>query len=157
MNNEELVLKNTVYASGFLYYLNRSHNSYLYHYMQDLNINGNEYSFLLYLYHNSGSTQQEIAENFKIPKSQVSRSFKTLEEKKLIIRKKDENNKKFYKLFLTEKAEIIIDKLSEIEYKWSNMIYSQIASDDKEARNILTEITVNALNFTDEKVNKDEK
>ena len=53
--------------------------------MKNLNINGNEYSFLLYLYHNNGSTQIDLAESFKIPKSQVSRSFKKLEEKNLII------------------------------------------------------------------------
>ena len=154
MNNEELVLKNTVYASGFLYYINRSHDSYLYSFMKDYNINGNEYSFLLYLYHNDGSTQADVAMNFKIPKSQVSRSFNKLEHKELIVRRKDENNKKFYKIFLTEKAIEIIDKLSKAELEWSRMIYSQIASNEKDAREILKSLTINALNFTDKERNK---
>lgn len=119
--------------------------------MKDLNINGNEYSFLLYLYHNNGSTQADFAESFKIPKSQVSRSFKKLEEKNLIIRKKDDENKKFYKIFLTGKAIKIINKLSKAELDWSEMIYKQLASSDKEARDILTRLAINALNFTDKK------
>lgn len=152
MKNEELVQKNTVYASGFFYYITKSHDSYLYSFMKDLNINGNEYSFLLYLYHNDGSTQADIAENFKIPKSQVSRSFKKMEEKNMIIRKKDEENKKYYKLFLTEKAIKIIDKLSKAEIEWSQMVYSHLADNPKQAREILAKLTINALNFTDEKV-----
>lgn len=119
--------------------------------MKDLNINGNEYSFLLYLYHKNSSTQADLAESFKIPKSQVSRSFKKLEEKNLIIRKKDDENKKFYKIFLTEKAIKIINKLSKAELDWSEMIYEQLASSNKEARDILTRLAINALNFTDER------
>ena len=122
--------------------------------MKDLNINGNEYSFLLYLYHNNGSTQADLAESFKIPKSQVSRSFKKLEEKNLINRKKDDENKKFYNIFLTEKSIKIINKLSKSELEWSEMIYEQLASSDKEAREILTRIAINALNFTDERCGK---
>ena len=122
--------------------------------MKDLNINGNEYSFLLYLYHNNGSTQADLAESFKIPKSQVSRSFKKLEEKNLINRKKDDENKKFYNIFLTEKSIKIINKLSKTELEWSKMIYEQLASSDKEARETLTRLAINALNFTDERCGK---
>ena len=45
--------------------------------------------------------------------------------------------KKCYKIFLTEKAIEIIDKLSKAELEWSRMIYSQIASNEKDAREIL--------------------
>ena len=124
--------------------------------MKDMNIKGNEYSFLLYLYHNNGSTQANLAESFKIPKSQVSRSFKKLEEKNLIIRKKDDENKKVYRIFLTEKAMKIITELSKAELDWSEMIYNELASSDKKAREILTGLAITALNFTDERV-KNEK
>ena len=149
MNNEELVTKNTVYASGFFYYITKSHNIYLYSFIKDLNINGNEYSFLLYLFHNNGSSQSDISKSFKIPKSQVSRSLKKLEEKNLIIRKKDMDNKKVYKVFLTDKSNEIIEELLQAEINWSKMIYSELASNEKEAREILTNLTINALNFTD--------
>ena len=81
---------------------------------------------------------------------------KKLEEKNLIIRKKDEDNKKFYKIYLTEKSNIIINKLSKAELEWSDMIYEQLDSSKKEARDILTNLTINTLNFTDEGV-KNEK
>ena len=77
-----------------------------------------------------------------------------MEQKELIVRRKDENNKKFYKIFLTEKAIEIIDKLSKAELEWSRMIYSQIASNEKDAREILKSLTINALNFTDKERNK---
>ena len=154
MNNEELISRNTIYASGFFYYITKSHDSYLYSYMKEYGLKGNEYPFLLYLFDYNGTTQIEIAESFKIPKSQVSRSFKKLEEKNLIIRKKDDKNKKFYKIFLTGKAIKIINKLSKAELDWSEMIYKQLASSDKEAREILTRVAINALNFTDERCKK---
>lgn len=149
MNNEELVLKNTIYASGFLFYINKSHDSYLYKYLKNYNINGNEYSFLLYLYHNNGSTQSDIVESFKIPKSQVSRSFKKMEEKKLIIRKVNETNKKFYKIYLTPKSIEIIKVLSQAEERWSKMFFSEIDPDEKKARKMLTKVTIKALDFTE--------
>lgn len=152
MNNEELISRNTIYASGFFYYITKSHDSYLYSYMKEYGLKGNEYPFLLYLFDYNGTTQIEIAESFKIPKSQVSRSFKKLEEKGLVKREKNKDNRKYNKLFLTPKAYEIIEKLAEAEIKWSEMIYNSINADKEKSREILTKIATDALNFTDKEV-----
>lgn len=149
MNNNDLINKNTVYASGFFYYINKSHDSYLYTFMKKYNLKGNEYLFLLYLHEFNGSTQKNIVSDTRISKPQVSRSLKTLEEKGLIIKKQDDKNRKYTRIYITQKAENILEELVQAEKNWSQMIYDSLTGDAESSRKLLHKLAVDSIDFLD--------
>ncbi len=151
MTNEDLINKNTVYASGFFYYISKSHDIYIYRFMKKYNLKGNEYLFLLYLHEFDGSTQKNIATNTRMSKPQVSRSLKILEEKGYITRKPGKNNKKYMQIYITELAKEVLEELVEKEKKWSDMIYKSLTGEKESSRKLLHKLALDSINFIDNK------
>lgn len=72
-----------------------------------------ELMLLLTIYENEGITATEISKKWKKTKGAVSQMLKKLEEKELIIKKRDVHDAKIYGLFLTTKGKHIIEEFDQ--------------------------------------------
>lgn len=80
----------------------RKGNSFISKEISKFGIGSGQIMFLMQLYKKDGISQEELAENLHIDKGTTCRAIKKLEEESFLIRVKDENDKRAYKLYLTE-------------------------------------------------------
>lgn len=94
-----------------------------------------------------GTNQSDIAKACLMNRSGVSRAFKEFEEKGLITREIDENNKRAYKIKLTEKGIETAQFLENKEKEWDDMIYEEFNMSKEELFEILSKISLKSLEF----------
>jgi DNA-binding MarR family transcriptional regulator len=86
-----------------------------------MGVGSSEFECLHVIRKNEGTNQELICEKLNIDKSAVTRMISNLEKKGYVIRKKDESNKRFNKIYSTEKAlEVKLDETSaeSLFYEW---------------------------------------
>lgn len=82
------------------------------------NIGYSEYVILRCLYKNEGVYQDEIAAIVVADKAQVARNVNTLEKKGYIVRRQDDQDKRFKHIYLTPKGEKLRKPLQIILDRW---------------------------------------
>lgn len=102
--------------------LHRQSQIYINNSLKEFNITSAEYSFLLSLYRKEGVTQDELSCYLHIDKSATTRAIRSLEEKGLVTRNKDDIDKRFNRVYLTEKAINFKDKVRERIFHWSEFL-----------------------------------
>ena len=86
-----------------------------------MGVGSSEYECLHVIRKNEGTNQELICEKLNVDKSAVTRMISNLEKKGYVVRKKDENDKRFNKIYSTEKAlEVKLDETSaeSLFYEW---------------------------------------
>jgi len=122
--------------------ISRAHTLYLNHHLDKLNINASQLPLLFEI--SNGINQSEIASRCIIDKGAVARSIKKLEDKGLISRTIDENNRRQNKISLTAEGEEVLFKSKEILNNWENEIFDNF--ENKELlRGILKETAINSI------------
>lgn len=106
--------------------LHRQSQIYFNQALREFHITSAEYAFLLYLYRNNGITQDDLSKYLYIDKSLTARSIKSLEQKGYIIRKKDEHDKRFNRVYVTKKAEKNCSKIRKRVYHWSELLTAEM-------------------------------
>ncbi len=110
--------------------------------LQELDIGSGQYSFLITLYKKDGISQESLVEALGIDKGTTARAILNLSEKGYIKREVDPNDRRSYRIFLTEKAfkaqpyindallrlnEIIMSGFSESERETASRILNKMA------------------------------
>lgn len=147
----EDIIKESPFLVNHLISLSKTHDFYINKYIKnETEILPSQYYMLLFLYYEMGTTQSDIAKACLMDRSGVSRAFKEFEQKGLIIREIDENNKRAYTISLTKKgietAEFIIEK----EKEWDEMIFKELGYSREEILPLLTKISLKSLEFNRE-------
>lgn len=147
----EDIIKESPFLVNHLISLSKTHDFYINKYIKnETEILPSQYYMLLFLYYEMGTTQSDIAKACLMDRSGVSRAFKEFEQKGLIIREIDENNKRAYTITLTKKgietAEFIIEK----EKEWDEMIFKELGYSREEILPLLTKISLKSLEFNRE-------
>lgn len=75
--------------------------------LRQLNISGPQIWYLKEIHENPGISQEDISQDYHIDKGSVSRAVKKLSESGLVKIESNPEDKRAYRLFLTEKAENI--------------------------------------------------
>lgn len=114
--------------------LYRQSQSYINQALRDLDISSSECIFLKTLYNNEGINQEEISSLLIIDKAATARGIKSLEEKGLVIRTADQNDKRAKKVFTTEKGKSYEEKINNTLREWTELITKGI---DEESFNIV--------------------
>ena len=99
-------LENT-HLGPLLSLLQRSEYTYLKIHLTEYNLGSGQIIFLRTLLSKKCLNQEYFVKHFHIDKASVARSIKNLQEKGLVKRKIDENNKRQYKITLTNEGYII--------------------------------------------------
>ena len=94
-----------------------------------------------------GTNQSDIAKACLMDRSGVSRTFKEFEEKGLITREIDVNNKRAYKIKLTEKGIKTAQFLEKKEKEWDDMIHEELDMSKEELFETLSKISLKSLEF----------
>ncbi|MDP4179869.1 MAG: MarR family transcriptional regulator [Bacillota bacterium] len=100
--------------------------------LEQFNISSGQNVILLTLYRNGGISQEVLSDYLKIDKGCIAKSIKKLEDEGYIQRKVDLDDKRAYKVFLTQKALEIIPQIQESIKNWEEIIISDLSDNEKE-------------------------
>ncbi len=108
----------------------RKGNAFFSKKFEKYSIGSGQFMFLANLYRNNGLNQEELAEILNIDKGTTARAIKKLEEEGFIKREKDENDKRAYKLYVTQKAENIKEEIFEILREWEEILLCDLSEEE---------------------------
>jgi len=109
-------------------------------------IGSGQYLFLLNLYKHDGITQEELAQKVKLDKGTTARAIKKLEDQGYVKRVKKENDRRAYKLEVTEKAEQIKKDVYVIMNEWENEVRKCLANEEsQQLANLLNKLSKSSL------------
>ena len=144
----EDIMKNSPYLICYLISLTKTHDFFINkHIKSETEILPSQYYMLMFLYNELGTNQSDIAKACLMDRSGVSRAFKDFEEKGLITRKINENNKRTYKIKLTEKGIRTAKFLEQKEQEWDEMIHEELNIPKDELIELLSKISLKSLEF----------
>ncbi|MCM1988714.1 MarR family winged helix-turn-helix transcriptional regulator [Oceanirhabdus seepicola] len=103
--------------------------------LEGYDIGSGQYDFLYVISTNEGISQKELSNILKIGKATTAKAVKSLMKSGYVKRERDEKDKRFYKLYLTEKGKEIVPKI-ESSFKFMIGVFSEGFSDE-EYENIL--------------------
>ena len=147
----EDIMKDSPHLICHLISLTKTHDFYINkHIKNKTEILPSQYYMLMFLYHEMGTNQSDIAKACLMDRSGVSRAFKDFEEKGLITREINENNKRAYKIKLTEKGIETAKFLEKKEKEWDEMICEELNISSDELLELLTKISLKSLEFNRE-------
>ena len=147
----EDIMKNSPYLICYLISLTKTHDFYINkHIKKETEILPSQYYMLMFLYNEMGTNQSDIAKACLMDRSGVSRAFKDFEEKGLITRETDENNKRAYKITLTQKGIETAKFLERKEKEWDEMICEELNITRDELFKSLSELSLKSLYFNRE-------
>lgn len=134
--------------------ISRGHAIYLNHNLKDLDINAAQFHLLFEISYQCNINQEKIAERCNINKGAVARSIKKLEEKNLIKREVDSNNRRQNKVSLTDEGDRVLEKSIEIFNNWENEVFKDYSQEEKLLlRKTLKEVVINTIELNEEESN----
>ena len=98
----------------------------------DLNINPAEAAFLSQIYYKNGISQREIAQNLAVSEANIAKTFKKLDNKKLVYKTIDKENNARRNLYLTEDGEKAIERIMEIFYEFDKVLFAGLTAEEIE-------------------------
>ena len=119
---------------------------------EEFSLTRNELDVLLFLYNNPGYDRAaDIVAHRGMAKSHVSLSVTTLEEKKLILRRFDENDRRTAHLALTAPGREIAEQARQKQILFFGEIYKDISPEELESLANITEKVWNNVRNLDNK------
>lgn len=142
------IIKDSPFIVNHLITLSKTHDFYINkHIKEGTDILPSQYYMLLFLYYKSETNQSDIAKACLMDRSGVSRAFKDFEDKGLIERKINENNKRAYKITLTPKGIETSEFLIKKEKEWDDMICEELDINRDELLKLLSIVSMKSLEF----------
>ena len=111
----------------FISILYREHAKFLNEKVKDENLSFGLYPLLIKIYNNEGIIQEQLAQNFHLNESTITRNLKKLEDKGFIERIPDKRTKV---IKVTEKGKITAQKVMDLDEKWDNKLIEIIGKDE---------------------------
>lgn len=108
----------------------RKGNSFIAKEISKFGIGPGQIMFLMQLYKKDGISQEELSDILNIDKATTCRAIKKLEDEQILIRVKDENDKRAYKLYLTEKSREIEEEIKSVLYQWETNISKNLSQEE---------------------------
>ncbi|HWQ77650.1 MAG TPA: MarR family transcriptional regulator [Anaerovoracaceae bacterium] len=117
--------------------------------LEAYNIGRGQHLILLTLLRNGGLRQEDLACGLKIDKGSIAKSIKKLEDAAYVERKTDSDDKRAYKVYLTQKAVDIMPKVKESIRIWEDHLTADFTEDEKTMMtHLLSKMAVKAYELT---------
>ena len=111
--------------------LTTSLDSEMSHELKQLGLSISHFALLMTLLENEGLTQTEIGKKIIMPGYATTRTIDALEQKELVVRCKDENSRRNFRIYLTDKGREIAPDLFKIVGKVNGNLLSALSSIEK--------------------------
>lgn len=152
MIDYEEIIEFSPFVLNHLITLKETHDYYLKKFIDnETEISYSQYYMFMLLYFEPGVNQSGIAKACFMNRSGVSRAFTDFENKGLIERKINPDNKREYITTLTEKGLKTAKFLEKKEIEWDEMICRQLDLSRDDLLEILSKLSMKSLNFNREK------
>ena len=109
----------------------RTTQGYLDKVLKEYDLSSGSYPYLLILKENEGISQNKISKELGYDKAMSARTIIKLIELGYLDRQEDEADSRAYKLYLTEKAKVIIPKILNEIHKLVNLITVDLNGEEK--------------------------
>lgn len=118
---------------------------------KDIEIPVSSYMYIYYLCnHNEGINQDSLAKKVYVNKSNVARNIKALENSGYVYREVDENDKRAYKVYPTDKAYAILPFIKNKMGYFNDVLCNGLTEDEVNTLNsLLIKVAKNASTFID--------
>lgn len=120
------------YAGRWFSVFHRLPLSFLSEGLKDYNISSGQVMFLLELYYLDGINQEELSSYLNIDEANTTRAIKKLEKEGYVIRKRDEEDRRVKRIYLTEKALEIKPKVLDLMNQWEEKMLKSLTSVERE-------------------------
>lgn len=134
----------TIISKGQTFYLN--------HKLCEFGINSTQFSLLFEISHQNNINQEKIAGRCNINKGAVARSIKKLEEKELVMREIDTENRRQNKVSITKKGENILNNCIKQFYDWEDEIFDDETIKREELQEALRRIMIKIIEINEREV-----
>jgi DNA-binding MarR family transcriptional regulator len=125
MNHQESIGKH-------LSYIYRMGQCYIGKELDKYNIGKGQYIFLFYLYKNDGINQEALTDIIKVDKATTGRAIQKLEKAGFVVRHRNPEDKRAYKVFLTEKGQEMRPFVCSALKRWVEMLLKDFTEEEKE-------------------------
>ncbi|MDD7183775.1 MarR family transcriptional regulator [Peptostreptococcus anaerobius] len=126
--------------------LYRKGNIYKNMILEDFNITASEQPFLSSLFNEDGVSQEYLSSKLLLDKASTTRSLQSLIDKGYIKKKRDDNDKRINRIFLTEKSKSIEKEIKARLENWNDILTSDLNESEKEMAYLILNKMVNNLN-----------
>lgn len=121
--------------SAIISTIHRFHSIYINKELKEYGLTIGQFPFLMHLYHSSminqaKQTQNELAETFQMTEGTVARALQKLEEKGLIEREIDSENRRRNLISITAKGKTIANKFKDLDNNWEKEIYKNLTEEE---------------------------
>lgn len=133
-----------------LYMIGKGYSVYVNRNLEEFGINTTQLHLLFEIAHESNINQEMIAARCNINKGAVARSIRKLEEKGLVKREIDENNRRQNRLSLTKDGEDMLIKACGVLRDWEDSVILDDGYIKKELlQKVLKEIAVKTIELNE--------
>ena len=133
-----------------LYMIGKGYSVYVNRNLEEFGINTTQLHLLFEIAHESNINQEMIAARCNINKGAVARSIRKLEEKGLVKREIDENNRRQNRLSLTKDGEDMLIKACGVLRDWEDSVILDDGYIKKELlQKVLKEIAVKTMELNE--------
>lgn len=98
------------------------------------NIGFGQYQFLMKLYIEDGLSHEELTKRVHVDKATTTRAISKLSENGFVVITKDENDKRKFRIFLTDYSKSIKDDIWNIALEWENQLIGFL--DEKDVKEL---------------------
>lgn len=100
--------------------------------LEKYNIGKGQHIILLTLYRNGGINQEMLSDHLRLDKGSIAKSIKKLEDEGYVERSTDAEDKRAYKVYLTQKGIGMIPKVREAIRGWEELIAEELSKEEKD-------------------------
>ena len=97
---------------------------------REMGVSAGTWFSLALLSKKDGISQGELSQKFEIDPSRVTRLAKRLEREGLILRKRDPEDQRIVRMFLTEKGKCLIEDLSEHRVRFDRQVAAMLSPEE---------------------------
>jgi DNA-binding MarR family transcriptional regulator len=110
-----------------------SHNhQYIENALESYNLKGPMFAFLLTLSHKDGCSQESLARYLKFSKATATRSIKALEKEGYVYRERDEDDRRIYRVFISDKGREVVPAINSALQEWNDILLSDLSDEEEQ-------------------------
>lgn len=128
--------------------LHRQARVYFYRKLGPYGLGHGQMPVLMHVFHHEGITQHDISEHFHLDKGSTSSLIRSLEKNNFIQKTQDEEDKRAFNLYITDKTRELMPEFRKIFQGWTNILLIGFTNEEGEqAFDLLNRMIKNSQNF----------